>query len=628
MLVKIELGQIPVLTYPKLKKDDIKGYSFVGTAQIINLPRSGDILVADVFDKNDHELKLRFFSDGKNALLCKQWPAKQWFMKLPSSVLGYGNIAGSEADAAIAREFLGRYDYSLGGVLSGFISNIYSEKQRKAMERKYAKMKEHFDMYPNYPADLPDYCEKHVFKHSYIFMDKLIKGKRHCICGHCKKQFTMDKGKSSGDMGVCPRCGITVRYRGSWIRTPITDKAKICIAHKVDGQLLLRWSNVERVFWNGEPKYKYSFDDYFYNLYLQGASGPVIYAYSYQANMGWGWDWFRKQNGTVNYQPAHVYANNLTEVFGQTYYHVNLEEGVRGAGELSFARLLDNLKNIPAAEYLFKLGLTQLAANVYAEDLRGHSFSDVLGVSKQYLPLYRKFNITRFEHSIVKASRTWVDEESFAKFRALRLDGKSSDDIIDLLDCMSFERFVNYFMKQKKAIRQQNTSRLLTWYKDYLSMSKSLEVDLSRKSVRFPGNIEIAHDVIVERFNKIKRKLEDDNFAQAREKLYAGMKEYAKGDYCIVLPKTRSELIAEGQSLNHCVGNDSYYQNHLKGERMIFFVRRVEAPSKPFYTMEIDMRSLRILQLYGFGDCSATSEVRKFANEFLRRLSPAERVVS
>lgn len=628
MLVKIELGQIPVLTYPKLKKDDIKGYSFVGTAQIINLPRSGDILVADVFDKNDHELKLRFFSDGKNALLCKQWPAKQWFMKLPSSVLGYGNIAGSEADAAIAREFLGRYDYSLGGVLSGFISNIYSEKQRKAMERKYAKMKEHFDMYPNYPADLPDYCEKHVFNHSYIFMDKLIKGKRHCICGHCKKQFTMDKGKSSGDIGVCPKCDITVRYRGSWIKTPITDKSKICIAHKVDGQLLLRWSNVERVFLNGEPKYKYSFNDYFYNIYLQSASGPVIYAYSYQSNMGWGWDWFRKENGTINYYPAHVYANNLTEVFGQTYYHVNLEEGLRGAGELSFARLLDNLKNIPVAEYLFKLGLTQLAANVYVEDLRGHSFSDVLGVSKQYLPLYRNFNITRFEHSIVKASRTWVDEESFAKFRALRLDGKSSDDIIDLLDCMSFERFVNYFMKQKKAIRQQNTSRLLTWYKDYLSMSKSLEVDLSRKSVRFPGNIEIAHDVIVERFNKIKRKLEDDNFAQAREKLYAGMKEYTKGDYCIVLPKTRSELIVEGQSLNHCVGNDSYYQNHLKGERMIFFVRRVEAPSKPFYTMEIDMRSLRILQLYGFGDCSATSEVRKFANEFLRRLSPAERVVS
>ena len=159
-------------------------------------------------------------------------------------------------------------------------------------------------------------------------------------------------------------------------------------------------------------------------------------------------------------------------------------------------------------------------------------------------------------------------------------------------------------------------------------MSKSLGVDLSRKSIRFPSNIKIAHDVILERFNKVKHKLEDENFAQAREKLYAGMKEYAKGDYCIVFPKTRSEFIAEGQSLNHCVGGDSYYQNHLKGKRMVFFVRRTEEPSKPFFTMEIDMRQLKILQLYGYSDCTAPAEVRKFANEFLRRLSPAETVAS
>ena len=631
MLIKNELAQIPIFAYPNFQKNDVKNYSFVGTVQIVNLPRCGDILAVDVFDKKDHALKLRFFSDGKSALLCKEWPAVTWSMKLLNSVLalahgGYLDIAGTDTDVAMARKFLGGYQHGLGSILNGFISNIYSEKQRKSMDRKYAKMQEHFAMYPDYPADLPDYCEKHVFSHSYIFMDKLIKGKRHCVCGHCGQQFTLAKGTPSGDMGSCPQCGMAARYRGSWIKTTITDKAKICIAYKVDGQLLLRWSTVERVFLNNDPKYKYHFDDYFYNLYLKGASGPVIYAYAYQSNMGWGWNWFRKQNGTVNYHPAHVYANNLTEVFGKTYYHVNLEEGLRGAGELSFARLLDNLKSIPAAEYLFKLDLAQLAASAYVQDLHGNSFSDVLGVSKQYLSLYRKFNITRFEHEIVKASKTWVDEESFAKFRALRVG--NSDHIIDLLDFISFERFANYFTKQKKATKQQDSSRLLIWYKDYISMSKSIGVDLSHKSIRFPKNIKTSHDVILQRFNKIKHEVEDANFAQASQKLYDGMKEYSKGDYCIVFPTTRSEFITEGQSLNHCVGNDTYYQNHLRGERMVFFVRRAEAPSKPFYTMEIDMRSLKILQLYGFGDCSATPEVRKFANEFLHCLLPAERAVS
>jgi len=117
-------------------------------------------------------------------------------------------------------------------------------------------------------------------------------------------------------------------------------------------------------------------------------------------------------------------------------------------------------------------------------------------------------------------------------------------------------------------------------------------------------------------------KVEDGEFKQAVEKLYQGMKEYAKGDYCIVFPSLRSELITEGQTLNHCVGNDNYYKGHIAGTRMIFFVRMALEPEKPYFTMEIDMRELKIMQLHGFSHRSAPPEVRKFANEFLKTLKP------
>jgi hypothetical protein len=55
---------------------------------------------------------------------------------------------------------------------------------------------------------------------------------------------------------------------------------------------------------------------------------------------------------------------------------------------------------------------------------------------------------------------------------------------------------------------------------------------------------------------------------------------------------------------------------------MIFFIRKSAKPDKPYITLEIDMREQRIRQLYGFGDASPPSEVRRFANEFLRRLTP------
>jgi hypothetical protein len=104
------------------------------------------------------------------------------------------------------------------------------------------------------------------------------------------------------------------------------------------------------------------------------------------------------------------------------------------------------------------------------------------------------------------------------------------------------------------------------------------------------------------------------------KELYVGMKEYAKGEYCIVFPALRSDLITEGQSLSHCVVADRYYQNHIAGTKMIFFVRRTNQPERPYFTLEIDMKELKISQLYGFKDCAAPPEVRKFANEFLRQL--------
>jgi len=164
---------------------------------------------------------------------------------------------------------------------------------------------------------------------------------------------------------------------------------------------------------------------------------------------------------------------------------------------------------------------------------------------------------------------------------------------------------------------------LLIQYNDYINMSRSLKVDLTKKSVRFPKNIKEAHDLILGRYNQVKHAIEDENLRQAKEKLYSGMSEYANESYRIIFPQLRSDFITEGQSLNHCVGQESYYNNHMEGKRMVFFVRQVAALDKPFFTMEIDMRELRIRQLYGFGDSSPSPEVRKFASEFLRRLQPA-----
>jgi len=628
MLIKKELENIPVLAYPKMTKGERKGYPCVATAMIHVLEKGGNVLVVDIFDEATKALKLRFFSDKNTYLVCNSWPPNEWFKKKPDNLLTngiYNNVASIKKEEEIAKEFFEgalspwRNYRNLDDYINEFARAVYAEKQSLAMQRKYAKKDEHFAMYPDYPIDLSAYCDRHVFGFTYIFIDKTKDGKRTAICGHCKKKY---KAKSTeakpGKPGVCPKCGMMARYRGDWAAAPM-DKARICIAHKADGQLLLRWADVERTYY--ETKLQYRFNDYYRNLYLHTAKGDTIYAYKMMCVMYHGWGWYRKNNGTVNYERTHVYTGNLNEVFGNTYHHVNLQDGLANAGQLKFPRLLDNLKTAPATEYIFKMGLSVLASDLHNEDLqKGGGFVEVLGVSRQYLPLYRQFNVGIHEHRVIKASRTWVSVESFEKFRALKPDTKYTKDIIDVLDgMMSFERFVNYFTRQQ-AILKSKLNILLTQYKDYISMAESLRVDLTRKSVRYPKNIKVSHDLILARYNEVKYEVEDENFKQAIEKLYNGMSEYSKGDFCIVFPRLRSELITEGQSLNHCVGAESYYKNHAEGIRMIFFLRKIKEPEKAFFTMEIDMRELGIRQLYGFGGSSAPTEVRQFANDFLRRL--------
>ena len=631
MLIKRELVQIDVQKFPGLPTKDKKYNKYVAAVQVLKLKKSGKMLIIDVFKRNDSTLKLRFFSDGVSFLVCKEWPVEKWEKRLPGNLLDNlyaDNIDAAENDVKKAHEILKsgqkswHYMSGIKNEMDSFVSGIYEQKQEKAMESKYSKMESHFEMFPDYPVDLDEFCEMNIFGYTYIFISKVQKEEREAVCGHCGYKLSVSKNVKPGQDGICPGCNMKAIYRAMWTGGRREDKGKICIAHEVQGQLLIRWANVIRM--SNDTKYKYYFEDYYRNLYLDSPKGPVIYAYDYKPMISLGTNWYRQKNGSVHYGKSFVYANKLREVFGNSYYHVDLAAGMKNAGRLSFASLLNNLKTIPSAEYLFKMGMTALAAGISKSNPSNSiGFSKVLGISKQYLPLYKKYNVSPLEHRIIKASKTWVSEPSFEKLRLLVPDEYTDcDDIADILETMSFERFTNYFSKQKETNGNKKLQYSLTLYKDYLSMSESLKVGMSRKSVRFPRNIKEAHDLILPRFNQVKHKVDDEKFKQAVEKLYSGMKEYAKGDYRIIFPALRSDLITEGQTLNHCVGTDRYYENHIAGTRMIFFVRRAKEPEKPFLTMEIDMKELKILQLYGFGDRSAPPEVRKFANEFLKTLKP------
>lgn len=628
MLFKKELSEIPVAPMPELSG------RYVASAQIVELKKSGRILVVD-FYRYDKQFCCRFFSDGKNYLTCTDWPAQVWTESHPMTYTDY-DVESDPEDAKIVFDFLTNIRYSRGSLMrciDDFVSDIRRNRREKAWDNKEELRKKHFSMYPALPDGLRSFCERKMFD-AYIFISKLVKGKRTGICSFCGEEVEVDSETKSGQRGVCPKCGKRATYRGIWIKNIIENKGKVCIAHKVNGQLLLRWTNVKRRFYPGEYVAKYEFEDYAYNLHLIVGKQRKTYFYKYTtAPYYYGcWTWYRGRIGEYGYDETYVYTDNLHEVFGERYYNVDLKAGMeRCQGQVAFAVLLNKLKNVPHAEYLFKLGMIQLAAKAdLFKPASGEKagFSELIGVDSSMKQVYIQTDISFTEHRMVKQYGKYVSAKQIEEYRKLGIPGYETDKVNALLTKMSFSKFLNYFGKQKQLNPKHRISKILAWYRDYLDMSAGLGVDMSHKSVRFPKNCVEAHDQILPRFNEKKMEAENQLFSDAVKPLYERLPftEYAKNGFCIVLPQKRSDLTTEGQSLNHCVGGDGYYKNHIAGTYMIFFVRKSSNPEKPYFTMEVAMSDFRIKQLYGFGDCSAPKEVRAFAESFVRKLASGSKI--
>ena len=648
MLYKSELQDVPSLPFPEIKRGkDYRGrHKYAVAASVVTLPHSGEVLIVDVFNWADRKFRLRFAANHENYLVA-EYGLNEWSKKNPINLIDIYCASERSEDARIVREFLKpAYSSSCSSALSSvsdFIREYNAERRSRAAASKEALMEKHFAMYPNYPKNLRDYCDANVFDSYYLFISKIQpNGKRDARCSHCGKKFRIAKELKHNTATVCPKCGKPVICKGLWVRGTITEKAKVCIAANVDQQLLLRWVNVERTYSFPNYERSYCVDTYAYNLYLK--SGKVYFYKLVPKPYIVGLEWYRGRLGDQCYDEAYIYADNLAEVVGNRYYKVDLQYGLSGKHPpFDFNALLNNLKNEPVAEYLFKMGLTRLASELHnfryiPDDV---SFKDLFGVGKEYVPMFREMNVSLNEVKVIKAAKCWVTADMVAQWRSLNLEHWRLNDVRELLMKMSFTRFLNYMTKQKNSLKKTGTHCLQLWL-DYIRMSEALDIDLSSKSVLLPKNIKEAHDQLLEGYNAVQQaaRAEQDRQAAVREMernrikaekykkacsdLYERMTfgGYSENGLTVVLPLQLEDLLREGQSLGHCVGRCGYDTNTINGISCIIFIRKEDAPETPFYTMEYDLKYKKIRQLYGKGNKAATPIVRAFAQSYVNQIEP------
>lgn len=154
---------------------------------------------------------------------------------------------------------------------------------------------------------------------------------------------------------------------------------------------------------------------------------------------------------------------------------------------------------------------------------------------------------------------------------------------------------------------------------DYWNMAEAGGIDLTDDSLRWPAHLIRQHDKAME-FKKLaeaKKKAADrktiiEHRRPDFEKTVAIAERFCfASDGILIRPcRTEEELIREGAILSHCVGD--YADKICRGASVIMLVRREDAPESPWYTLELDLKDLQVLQNRGKCNCQETAEVAAF----------------
>ncbi len=127
-------------------------------------------------------------------------------------------------------------------------------------------------------------------------------------------------------------------------------------------------------------------------------------------------------------------------------------------------------------------------------------------------------------------------------------------------------------------------------YRDYLRECGQLGLDLHNREVLFPKDLKAAHERTMAQVSFEKNKTDQEKFQKAVDRLekYSWQK-----DGLLIRPAgTQEELRDEGRALHHCVGG--YIRQMADGETAIFFVRKLDAPDTPYFTLELQKK--RVIQ--------------------------------
>lgn len=499
-----------------------------------------------------------------------------------------------------------------------------------------------------------------------------------CECTYCKGSGTVDRSgirlRNNGKV-KCPFCGsdVTVKAIGRMAARKY-DERWFAYIDPTENGFVFRYFNATRVLrkmeyssgnWTREsiselcrviytfPKGKPKYTSYEWGIYKQ------------RGNQRWCPD-----QGKYNCMECVLYPGNLPQAWGHTPMRYSGLEYLSTNAPGMVCRYEDAIEAYikhPKLEWICKMGLNNLASNLIN---RGHG--QVGKVNLDADTIYRILGLNKVDTRILQE----IDGNTYhlrllqvAESIGIQFKPGQLVEFYDTFECntdllkqagrkVTLHKIVKYIDKESEGYPLENGDgqccRMAYGYEhghndpaverkrnvakdwlEYLGWCKELKYDTENMFIYMPKNFKAVHDRTAEEYKALQDRKAAEEMRRKEAAAKKAMEEARKAlaeilrqnegmdafsikgkGLVLVVPKDWDEIRKEGEALHHCVG--TYVDKVAKGETMILFVRKMDEPDIPYFTLEY--KGSKVAQCRGIHNCGMPKDVEAFVAAFEQRM--------
>ena len=459
--------------------------------------------------------------------------------------------------------------------------------------------------------------------------------------------FDEDSIKSSYDYLNCPTCREKVMARGRNSFKAHFEMASIaaCTVHSIEGHLaVLSWEVTKRCNSNGEIWYSSAKRDgiIVVNGKTTRLTGYNKYYYNLSELLNWKVrsakdDRFMSINKNLVFEctksvvestdsansAVYVFAKESTSpVYIMAYLQAwckypQIENLVRqGFSSLVNEYLSDCYTHYGWYSQKDRFLPAGMAAYINVDEVKPHR---MLGIEKTHLEYAR--HLSKSELKAFKVAQNlgvFLEYPQLCEFVKLGVGEVRKIAVAAEMNGGKFRliQFLNYMSKQRKRAGSKAGHITVGYYTDYLDSCLEVYGEIA-DSLRYPRDLIKSHNRML---MLVEEKIDTAVDAQIRRRA-AALEPFSYVDNTAGLILTpcgsHEAIIKEGKLLDHCVAR--YAKKYASGETAIFFVRKVEAPDIPYYTLEY--KNGKISQNHGYDNELQTPEILEFEKGWLNYIA-------